>query len=189
MKYETESGFTLLEVMMSAAILGVGVMGMAAMQGISITKNVDANEMSLATNAAVEMVERIQSNRQYAWVYNTLDTGTNNVLGGPPVPSNCAALPVAVPAPPQDARQLATLALSQQQSITRTVGGDCTQWGAKLLATGLQNVRGLVNINSLPPVGARTRQAVVQVTWTDGRQGNRTRNVTMQSVIVSENGG
>jgi type IV pilus assembly protein PilV len=188
MKQKNEKGFTLLEVMVSAAILGVGVMGMAAMQGISVKKNVDMNELALANNAAVEMLERVQSNRQYAWTYNTLNTGTFNATGAP-LAGNCAALPVAAPAPPQDAKQLATLALGLQLNITRTVAGDCTQWGAQLGATRLQNVRGVVAINSLPPVGSRNRQAVVTVNWTDGRQGSRPRSVTIQGVVVSENGG
>lgn len=189
MKNKNEKGFTLTEVMVSATILGVGVMGMAAMQGVSITKNVDANDMLLATNAAAEMMERIENSRQYSWVYNTLNTGLANSPVGAPVPGNCAALPVLVPPPPLDAKQLATLPVGLQANIARSVGGDCTQWGARLAATGLQNVQGVVNINSLPPVGARTRLAAVQVNWTDRAQGNRPRSVVMQSVIVSENGG
>ena len=189
MKHKNEKGFSLTEVMVSATILGVGVMGMAAMQGMSITKNVDANDMLLATNAAAEMIERIENNRQYSWIYNTLNTGLANSPVGAPLPGNCAALPVLVPAPPLDAKPLATLALPLQLNIARMVGGDCTQWGARLAATGLQNVQGVVTITSLPPVGARTRQARVQVSWTDRAQGNRPRTVIMQSVIVSENGG
>lgn len=188
MRQKREEGFTLLEVMMSAAILGVGVMGMAAMQGVSVTKNADMNELALATNAAVEMLERVQGNRQYAWIYNTLNTGTFNT-GGAPLPGNCATLPVPVPPPPQDAKQLAILALGLQTNIRNTVTGDCNQWGAQLTATRLQNVQGVVAINSLLPVGSRNRQAVVQVNWTDRRQGSRLRNVTIQGVIVSENGG
>lgn len=38
MKLRNEKGFTLAEVMISAAILGVGVMGMAAMQGVSFRR-------------------------------------------------------------------------------------------------------------------------------------------------------
>jgi type IV pilus assembly protein PilV len=188
MKQKNERGFTLLEVMVSAAILGVGVMGMAAMQGLSVKKNVDMNELALANNAAIEMLERVQSNRQYAWTYNTLNTGTFNTAGAP-LPGNCAALPVPVPPPPLDAKQLATLALGLQLNIIRTVAGDCTQWGAQLGATRLQNVQGVVAINSLPPVGSRNRQAVVTVSWTDGRQGNRPRTLIIQGVVVSENGG
>src|SRR5690242_20859395 len=74
MKVRNEKGFTLAEVMISAAILGVGVMGMAAMQGVSFTKNVDANDLSIVTNVAADMMERIQSNRRFAWAYNNLDT-------------------------------------------------------------------------------------------------------------------
>lgn len=187
MKQKSEKGFTLLEVMVSAAVLGIGVMGMAAMQGISFTKNADMNELALATNAAVEMLERVQGNRQYAWIYNTLNTGSFNTAGGPPIPGNCAALPTG--APPADAKQLATLALPQQLRIRATATGDYNQWGAQLTATGLQNIQGVVAINSLLPVGSRNRQAVVQINWTDRRQSNHPRNLMIQGVIVSENGG
>ena len=41
------------------------------MQGISLGKNVDANELTLATNLAADMVERIQFNRRNAIIYKT----------------------------------------------------------------------------------------------------------------------
>src|SRR5574337_1603346 len=88
MKAKSEKGFTLVEVLVSAAILGVGVMGMAAMQGMAFTKNVDANDLSMVTNIASDMMERIQANRQYAWAYHNLQT-----LG----PGTCAALPAPPP--------------------------------------------------------------------------------------------
>ena len=88
MKVRNEKGFTLVEVMVSAAILGVGVMGMAAMQGMAFTKNIDANDLSIVTNMTADMMERIQTNRQYAWAYHNLQT-----LG----PGNCAALPAPPP--------------------------------------------------------------------------------------------
>ena len=83
MKPQSEKGFTLAEVMISAAILGVGVMGMAAMQGVSFSKNVDANDLSIVTNVAADMMERIQSNRRFAWAYNNIDTtGTRELFSG-----------------------------------------------------------------------------------------------------------
>ena len=72
MKFSSEKGFTLVEVMVSAALLGVGVLGMAAMQGMAFTKNADANDLSIVTNIAADVMERIQSNREYAWTYNGL---------------------------------------------------------------------------------------------------------------------
>lgn len=59
-----QSGFTLIESMIAAAILAVGVLGVAGMQGISLTRNVDSTELTRATNLAAEMIERIQYNRK-----------------------------------------------------------------------------------------------------------------------------
>ena len=62
--------------------IGRWLLALAAMQGISLGKNVDANELTLATNLAADMVERIQFNRRNAIVYqniDTLDASTNPV--------------------------------------------------------------------------------------------------------------
>jgi type IV pilus assembly protein PilV len=59
-----QSGFTLIESMLATAILAVGVLGVAGMQGISLTRNVDSTELTRATNLAAEMIERIQNNRK-----------------------------------------------------------------------------------------------------------------------------
>jgi type IV pilus assembly protein PilV len=69
-----EAGFTLLESMMAAIVLGIGLVALAGMQGIALSRNVDANELTLASNLAADMVERIQYNRRNAIVYTNIDT-------------------------------------------------------------------------------------------------------------------
>jgi type IV pilus assembly protein PilV len=69
-----QAGFTLLEGMFAALVLAIGLLALAGMQGISLTKNVDANELTLVTNLAADMMERIQFNRRNASVYNNIDT-------------------------------------------------------------------------------------------------------------------
>lgn len=59
-----QSGFTLIEGMIAGAILSVGVLALAGMQGIALTRNVDSTELTRATNLAAEMIERIQYNRK-----------------------------------------------------------------------------------------------------------------------------
>ena len=170
MKSGDDKGFTLVEVLVSAAILGVGVMGMAAMQGVSFSKNVDANDLSIVTNVAADMMERIQNNRRYAWAYNNLDTtGVGNCLAG------------GMPAPPP----LGVPPITKLQ-VTQTVQGDCTQWRARILGTNLVNAVGLVTSNPVAPAGSGAMQVPVRLNWNDRGPGQRARTVAFQTLIVPE---
>jgi type IV pilus assembly protein PilV len=181
MKPQNEKGFTLAEVMISAAILGVGVMGMAAMQGVSFSKNVDANDLSIVTNVAADMMERVQNNRRYAWAYNNLQTaGPGNCLaGGMPAPFPASS-------PPFGGKQPSSNAI--QQTMTRTVQGDCAQWRNIVLATNLTNVQGTVQVTPTLPTSSSSGsvQVVVQVQWNDRGAGQRQRNVVFRTQIEPE---
>ena len=72
--YQREEGFSLLEGMLSAVILGTGLLAMSAMQSIALVKNVDANEMTRVTSVASDMMERVYFNRRNAVSYNGIDT-------------------------------------------------------------------------------------------------------------------
>ncbi len=73
-KLSGQSGFTLIEGMLAAIVLAVGLLAVAGMQGMSLGRNVDASELSRVTNVAADMVERIQFNRRNATAYNNIDT-------------------------------------------------------------------------------------------------------------------
>ncbi len=171
MKVLNAKGFSLVEVMVSAAILGVGVMGMAAMQGMAFTKNVDANDLSIVTNIASDVMERIQSNREYAWAYNGLQT-----LG----PGNCATLPPA-PLPPGVTK-------STPLGVVRVVQGDCTQWRTLAVASNLANIQGTVAVTNPFPGNPEwhARQIIVRLTWNDRGSSQRTRSVAFQTTLVPE---
>jgi type IV pilus assembly protein PilV len=70
----TEKGFTLLEAMVAAGVLSIGLLGLAGLSGLSLGKNVDANDMTRVTNIAADMAERIQSNRQRVLDYHNTNT-------------------------------------------------------------------------------------------------------------------
>ena len=57
-----EQGFTMIEVMFAAVYLAVGLLGIAAMQDIALSRNQDAKRITVATNLAVEMLERVRFN-------------------------------------------------------------------------------------------------------------------------------
>ena len=69
-----QRGFTLLEAMVAAGVLSIGLLGLAGLSGMSLGKNVDANDMTRVTNIAADMLERIQSNRQRVLDYHNTNT-------------------------------------------------------------------------------------------------------------------
>jgi type IV pilus assembly protein PilV len=77
-----ESGFTLIEVMMAVVILSVGLLALARMQGIALGQNMNANQLTVASNLATDMAERIQFNKWNATAYNLINT--TNVATQPP---------------------------------------------------------------------------------------------------------
>lgn len=72
-----QRGFTLLESMLASVILSVGLLGMAAIQGMAMVRNVDANELTRITTLASDIMERIQYNRRNASAYNGINTATS----------------------------------------------------------------------------------------------------------------
>lgn len=169
-----ESGFTLVEVMVSATILSLGIMGMAAMQGMSITKGVDANDLTTVTNIAADMMERVQQNRRWAWAYNNLQTAG---------PGNCGpgGMPAPPPLPPFPAQTPSPL-------VTDRVRGDCAQWRTLVMASNLPNVQGVVQAVPFGVVSANSSatQVRVQIQWNDRGPGQRPRTVAFQTVVVPE---
>ncbi len=87
-----EQGFSLLEVLVANVILAVGLLAIAAMQDIALSKNVDAKRMGLATSLAAELIERIRYNSPVnstavggAYPYNfTVTCTTTTCTGTPP---------------------------------------------------------------------------------------------------------
>ena len=140
----SEGGFTLIESMLSLAIIAVGLLALAGMQSISLGRNIDANQLSQITNLAADMMERIQFNRRNVLAYNgcpcaggSFGTGiqTSNALTSPdPVTQPMAA-------------------------------GDFAQWQARLVASGVPGITGQVNVTPMGPAGLNQNQVVVTVTW------------------------
>jgi type IV pilus assembly protein PilV len=75
-RLDGHGGFSLLEVMTALVVLAVGMLGLAAMQEMALNKNVDANELTVATNLAVEMMERIAYNPKNVSAYNGIDVSS-----------------------------------------------------------------------------------------------------------------
>ena len=132
-------GFTLIESMIAAVILTIGLLALTGMQSFSLRKNVDANNQTRVANLAADMLERIQFNRTNVASYSGIivDAGTTTC----PAAANVMA------------------------------NGDCLQWRTLLLSSNLQNIRGTVTLNPVPPatdpLGLNRRQVTVVVTWAE----------------------
>ncbi len=64
----------MIEVMVALVILAIGLLGIAAMQGVAVSRNVDARQLSAVTNLADEMLERIRFNAASVTQYNGVQT-------------------------------------------------------------------------------------------------------------------
>ena len=73
---DPERGFSLIESMIALTILSIGLLAIAGMQGFAISGNVDANDVTLATNLSADIMERIRFNSRNALAYNGIDTAT-----------------------------------------------------------------------------------------------------------------
>jgi type IV pilus modification protein PilV len=57
-----QDGFTMIEVLISMIYLAIGMLGIIAMEDIALSRNVDAKRITIATNLATEMLDRIRLN-------------------------------------------------------------------------------------------------------------------------------
>jgi len=180
-----EGGFSLIEVMVALAYLTVGLLAIAAMEDIALSRNVDARRLTVATNLAGEMIDRIR--------YNSPTSLTR--LIGAPIPGNpwpyhgivvtCAGMPpVCVPAPGNAVVNVSAV------SGNSTAVGDLAQWTAGLASVDSNGVPLLLNAVgtvTVAPVDAADLNArkpllvTVQVSWTAGV---RTPTIAMNTIVA-----
>lgn len=156
-----QQGFTLIESMVASTVLAVGLLALAGMQSISLTRNVNANEMTRVTNLAADMLERIQFNRRNALAYNGIDTNTA-----------CTIDATAQPMARGDCDQWLSL-------LTGTFG------------SGLTGIRGQVTVTAIGPTAPPLNQnnVVISLTWTSDAGPNQlalTRQVNLTTVVAPE---
>lgn len=81
-RLSSQDGITLVEGLLSATILTIGLLGLIGMQTFAMTRNVDANQMTMASNLVSDMVERMTFNNTHVTAYHGIDT--DNVATQPP---------------------------------------------------------------------------------------------------------
>lgn len=87
LKSSVQSGFSLIEVLITVLILGVGLLGLALLQSISLRNGTSAAHRTQATNLAYEMIDMIRANRPEAGNYNLIRFNDFTDID----PNNCPA--------------------------------------------------------------------------------------------------
>lgn len=91
-----QSGFTLIEVMIAILVLAFGLLGFALLQTMNVRFTKSAQQRTVATNLAYELVDVMRSQRSQASFYNGITYGSFS--GVTPPASGCARVVAATPA-------------------------------------------------------------------------------------------
>ena len=147
-----QSGFTLIEVLVSALILSIGLVGVAGLQAVSLKNNQSAYMRSQASALAYDLADRMRSN-------------VNGANAGSYVPANAAAT--------------SNCKTTTGCTVQQLAQNDLAEWNASL-ATNLPLGVGFVCIDSTPYDGASPAspacdgngtQFSVKVWWDENRDG------------------
>lgn len=65
----TQGGFSLIEVLIALVVLGVGLLGLGLLQTMNLRYTQSANQRTVATNMASELLDTIRTNRSVAATY------------------------------------------------------------------------------------------------------------------------
>ncbi len=79
-RHHSQSGFTLLEVLVSVFVLSVGLLGIASLQLTSKRTNYEAVQRTNATMLAQELLERIRANASKLTIYTQAGAGRTITL-------------------------------------------------------------------------------------------------------------
>lgn len=80
-----ETGFSLIEVLVTALVLSIGLLGLAALQATSLRQNQNAHFRSQATLRAYEIMDRMRANKTVATT-----GGYDRALGAAKPAQSCA---------------------------------------------------------------------------------------------------
>jgi type IV pilus assembly protein PilV len=86
------AGFTLLEILIALVVLSIGLLGIAALQGVGLRTSHGAQLTSQASVLAYDIADRIRANPQSLATYNGRTTDTVNCDNPPTAPLHEADL-------------------------------------------------------------------------------------------------
>jgi len=81
--YQSQRGFSLIEVMVSAMVISVSVLGMAGMQITAKRAGHDAVQRTTATSLTLDLIERMRSNPEALDSYITTGLGGGTITAEP----------------------------------------------------------------------------------------------------------
>jgi len=165
------SGFSLIEVLVTIVILMVGLLGLAGLQARALTSQMESYQRSQALILLKDMADRINANRKAAACYNITAAatgapyfGTNSTLPIPAVATCATAIQAIYP----------TMAAAAATAAASSVAADMNSWHNALLGSaetmGGANVgamigaRGCITQIAVPAPGAPS-QYLVAVAW------------------------
>ena len=156
---KAQSGFSLIEVLVAALVLSIGLVGVAALQALSLQNNQSSFMRSQATALAYDLADRARAN---------LSSATNNLYNPATATLTTSCL--------------TTVGCSPQQLAQH----DLAEWTAAV-ATALPMGTGFICLDSTPNDGTGTgdpqcdasgNQVAVKIWWDDNRDGVITMSAT-----------
>lgn len=158
---KTNTGFTLVEVLVAVVVLAVGLLGLAGLQASSLGNNQSAYTRSLATQLAYDIADRMRAN-----VVNTGLMASSAYCVNPPAPAPqlCTA---GRPAPLQVASCGAPPGATVAGCTTvQMAQNDVFEWNRDI-----DNALGPNATRSITVVAA-TRVFTITLSWDDDRDGD-----------------
>jgi len=89
---KTNTGFTLIEVLISMLVLAVGLLGLAGLQATGMRNNLSAYTRSQATQLAYDMADRMRTNSVDASTYGASTYITIDPVSDAAVQASCTAI-------------------------------------------------------------------------------------------------
>jgi type IV pilus modification protein PilV len=172
----------MIEVLFAAVYLAIGLLGIAAMQDIALSRNMDAKRLSIGTNLAVEMLERVRYNspnnsKFYTGVgypYHKL-VACNYACTSGQITAACSACTGV------------SSSSAGNATADATASGDYNQWLARFSATAATGQTSLPNaIGTVTSTATGTSDlgmvlVTVTVQWSSGL---RTPTITMSTIVA-----
>ncbi|MBE9609746.1 type IV pilus modification protein PilV [Chitinilyticum piscinae] len=165
-----QQGLSLIEVMLSVAILGIGLLGLAGLQTRAVMMNQSAYYRSIASDLAANLADRIRASRTPFLASSDADTQ-------PPLPPDFARCSRANPA---DTNLTCTAQEAGHESYL--VSNEMNEWFGQVQS---QLPAASYTLQSMPGQSTGFYRYRLTISWTDDRQGRTTaaKNTSFETVI------